>query len=91
MAGVNLSNMFYHAHEIVGTGPRKLKVILSTRVSSAVCIREHVELEGENNGRVDFSCPLVSTLLEFKPLCVARVSKRARDWGMLIAMERTLS
>lgn len=91
MARVNLSNVFYHAHEIVGARPRKLKVVLSARVSSAVRVREHVELKGEMYRSIDFSCPLVTALLEFEPLCVKKISKRACGAKGEISYRPTLS
>lgn len=75
MTGVNFANVHDSAHKVVRARPRQLVCLLRIRVSSTICVGQHIQLQGEIDLRLDFGRGLVSgPISELKPLQSQSVS-----------------
>lgn len=69
MPRINLTNVYYHTEKVVCASPSQLGVVFGILTPSAISIREHIKLQGEGYGCLDFSRPLIPALLVLKSLC----------------------
>lgn len=60
MTGVDFANVHDGAHQVVRARPRQFVCLLRICAPSAICVGQHVKLQGEVDLRLDFGRGFVS-------------------------------